>query len=128
MQVGVAVIDQAVRVTFGAVVALTRLDILVNAVHQHRAATLDDVDKLAVGGVGVHADRGAAMQQTLHNLALVVHISTYDELLFAAIEMLENLLGALLEIDNHSIVQFKFLSLVYKIIKKKISIPEIYAV
>ena len=106
VQVGVAVVDQAVRVTLGAVVALTRLDIFVNAVHHHRAATLDDVDKLAVGGVGVHADRGTAMQQALHNLALVVHISTHDKLLFAAVEMFENLLGALFEIDNHSIVQF----------------------
>ena len=118
VQVGVAVVDQAVRMTLGAVVALTRLDILVNAVHQHRAATLDDVDKLAVGGVGVHADRGAAMKQTFHNLALVVHISTHDKLFLATVEMLKNLLGALLEIDNHSIVQFKFLSFLHKFTKK----------
>ena len=42
--------------TLGAVVALTRLDVLVCAVHQHRAATLDDVDKLAVCGVGMLAN------------------------------------------------------------------------
>jgi hypothetical protein len=92
--------------TFGAVVALTRLDILVCTVHQHRAATFDDVDKFAISCVGVLANRRTAVEQALHNLAFIVHISAYDKLFLATVEMFEHLFCALFEIDNHSVNAF----------------------
>lgn len=101
VQIGVAIVDQAVRMTLGAVVALTCLDVLVCTVHQHRATTLDDVDKFAVGGMGMLANRGSAMEQTFHNLALIVEVATYDKLFLATVEMFEHLFGAVVEIYDH---------------------------
>jgi hypothetical protein len=56
--------------------------------------------------VGVLANRRAAVEQTLHNLAFIVHISAYDKLFLATVEMFEHLFCALFEIDNHSVNAF----------------------
>lgn len=61
MQIGVAIVDQAVRVSFGAVVALTRLDIFIYAIHQYGSSTFEDVDKFTISGVCMLADRSSAM-------------------------------------------------------------------
>ena len=56
MQVGIAVVDQTVRMTFGAVVALTGFDILIHTIHQNGSSTFEDMYKFAVCGVGMYAD------------------------------------------------------------------------
>lgn len=59
------------------------------------------------------------MEQTFHNLALIVEVTTYYKLFLAAIEMFEHLFGAVFEIYDHQFLGFKLLKFFeYKFTKK----------
>lgn len=102
-QLFIGVVYKAVAVTFGAVVAIARSDLFGLIVEEHLATPAQNVDYLAVVGVGVHSYRCTRRKPTAHNFVRLVGEHTCCKLLFATTEVVDRLLVDQVEIDFHII-------------------------
>ena len=86
-QIGIAVVDKAVRVAFRAVVTLAGGDALLAVREQHLATALKEIHNLAARLVRMQADRSARLEAAVHDAVLPVEKHAGDVLFLAALEV-----------------------------------------
>lgn len=87
VQVGIRVVDEAVGVTLGAIVAEAGMDRGFLSVHNHRAAAGSDEYDFAAVLMGVHSDGGAWNQGRLHDAVGPVKEHSGAEFFLSALEI-----------------------------------------
>ena len=102
-QVALAVVDKAVLMTLRAVGAASRRKLLVSAVAQHFALSLENEHYLAVALVGVQSDGSSVLQPAAHYLDFGVGEHSREERTLSALEMLQRLFFDVGKIYQHII-------------------------
>ena len=100
-QVGITLIDKAVALTLGAIVAVAGGEGLNLICHVHLTLTGQHINHFAAGDMGVHADGATGLEQTAQDLALAVVEHLGDEGTLAAVEVLQYGIGHLVKIHLH---------------------------
>ena len=101
-QIGVAVVDKAVRVAFRAVVTLACGDALLAVRKQHLATALKEIHNLTARLVRMQADRSTRLESAVHDAVLPVEEHAGDVLFLAALEVRQALFWDVGEVDNHN--------------------------
>lgn len=96
-----AIVDKAVGVPLGAVVALSLGELENLPVVDHCSISFGKENNLGVIGVGVHSYACARCQATFHNLYTVVRLHLGDVFLFSALEVGQHLFLNVAEVNNH---------------------------
>ena len=100
-QGALAVVDKAVGVALGAVVAAPGGEGLVHAVAEHPPRAGEDVDDLAAGLVGVESDGAPGLKDALEDLSQAVGVHPGPEVPLPALEPGEDGLPHLFKFDQH---------------------------
>ena len=72
--------------------------------------TAEDIHRLKRTRMLMAAAAGTWPQSRIHDTCLVVHISPHIELSLSAFEVFDVLLGNLVEINDHDVSRFEFIS------------------
>ena len=103
-QVSAAVVDKAVGMALGAVVALALAHLLAALIIADRAVSAKDVDDFTVRLMQVVAHRSPRLQGTKEDLVVLIHVHLGVEAFLAALEVLQVLGLHLFKINYHGCV------------------------
>ena len=100
-QIFLAVVDKAVFMAFGAIMAGTGRKRLIGTITQNFAGTRQDGDGLTVILMGVETNAGTGNQLSLNNLAPIIRINPHGSFLFAAAHVWNDLFLNGVEVDQY---------------------------